>query len=229
MQDRSPEEWDRLIDAIDPPSLLLVIEGRMSAALRSRFTPEDIWQEALLHAWRDRERCEWRGLKAFRSWLLTIIDNRIREAADHFAAIKRGGDRPAEPFSSLAARNGNNGSADGSWSGIVQQSTTPSRIAMLREQAEAIRAALASLPDDVRDVVRLRLIEQLSIGEIADQLGIGASAVRHRFRRGAEQFAARLRESLASRTGAVAARMGEAPAAPARAATIPRPESSPGE
>lgn len=38
----------------------------MSAALRRRHTSEDIWQETLLHAWRDRDRCEWRGLKSNR-------------------------------------------------------------------------------------------------------------------------------------------------------------------
>ena len=52
--------------------------------------------------------------------------------------------------------------------------------------------ALRSLPDDVRDVVRLRLFDDLPIGEIATSLGIGESAVRHRFRAGAEMYRARV-------------------------------------
>lgn len=188
-----PHEWDRVIDAIDPPALLLVIEGRMSAAMRSRFTPEDIWQEALLHAWRDRGRYEWRGVKAFRNLLLTIIDHRIHEAADYLAAQKRGG-KPERVFSALSA------AGDGSFGPDVPRSTTPSRIAVQREQAEAIRSALNDLPDDLREVVRLRLIEQLPIEEIAARLQLGPSAVRHRFRKGAEIYAARLRQRLGSQT-----------------------------
>lgn len=72
----------------------------MSAALRRRHTPEDIWQETLLHAWRDRARYEWRGFKSFRFWLMFIIDNRICAAAAHERAAKRGGSTPV-PFSAF--------------------------------------------------------------------------------------------------------------------------------
>lgn len=199
----TPQDWDRLIDALDPPALLLVIEGRMSASLRQHSSPEDVWQEALLHAWRDRGSCEWRGLKAFRAWLLTIIDNRIRDAADYLSAQKRGGKPPAV-FSSLAPKGGDTG-GDSAFGPEVPQSTTPSRIALHREQAEAIRSALAELPEELRDIVRLRLIEQLPIDEIAARRQLGPSAVRHRFRKGAELYAARLRQMLASRTAHAAA------------------------
>ncbi len=215
MQDHSPQEWDRLIDALDPPGLLLVIEARMSPTLRRHCTPEDIWQEALLHAWRDRDRLEWRGLKAFRAWLVTVIDNRIRDAADHLAAQKRGGGKPAALFSALAGRSGDT-AGDAALGLDVPQSTTPSRIAVHREQAEAIRAALAELSDELREIVRLRLIEQLSIDEIASRLQLGPSAVRHRFRRGAEIYAARLRDMLASRTAPTAAHV-RPPATPGAA------------
>jgi DNA-directed RNA polymerase specialized sigma24 family protein len=53
----------------------------MSRSLKARLRPEEILQESLLHAWRDRRQAEWRGLRAFRSWLLSIIDNRIRVVA----------------------------------------------------------------------------------------------------------------------------------------------------
>jgi DNA-directed RNA polymerase specialized sigma24 family protein len=82
------------------------------------------------------------------------------------------------------------------------QSTTPSRIAMYREQAAAMAAALASLPEDLGEVVRLRLIDQRSMGEIAASLGIGVEAVRHRLRRGAAAYHRRLHQALVSRSGA---------------------------
>ncbi len=185
-------DWDDLIEAVDPASLLVVIETRMSAPLRRALAAEDILQDALLHAWRDRAACEWRGLRSFRSWLLTIIDNRIREAADRHAAAKRGGGREPVPLIAPAQP----GDSESAWG--PADSTTPSRVAMFREQAEAIRAALSKLPDELRDVVRLRLFDQLSLEEIATRLDLGESAVRHRFRKGAEIYQHRLRAMLAS-------------------------------
>lgn len=184
--------WTRLIDAIGPAALLILIETRISAALRATVAAEDILQDALLHAWRDRERHEWRGLRAFRAWLVAIIENRIRDAADRVAARKRGnGSIPL----TLDHRPPAGATTMSVWAGPVA-STTPSRAAAAREEAELMRAALEALPEEVREVVRLRLFEQLSVAAIAARLDIGPSAVRHRFRRGAELYQAALKHCL---------------------------------
>lgn len=188
----SAQAWDHLIESLNPASLLVVIDSRMSTMLRRRLSAEDIFQESLLHAWRDRRKCEWKGVRSFRSWLLTIIDNRIREAADYQSAQKRGGGQ--EPIAFSAMRSDSDEAAFG-----PAGSTTPSRLAIYQEQAAAMRAALERLPEEVREVVRLRLFEQLEIAEIAQQLTIGESAVRHRFRRGAELYHQLLKEAIASR------------------------------
>ena len=206
LRSESPVAWDDLIQAAGPPSLLVVIESRMSAALRRRIAPEDIFQEALLHAWRDRARCEWRGVKAFRSWLLSIIDHRIRDAADREDAEKRGGGRAV-----VSINTGESGSFSGTGAGqpvmppALVASTTPSRVAIYREQAQAMRAAIEALPDELREVVRLRLFEQRTIEQIAAQLSLGEAAVRHRFRKGAEAYQRRLTAALASRSHSPAA------------------------
>lgn len=192
----SPSAWDSLIEAVGPASLLVVIESRLSPALRRQTTPEDVFQEALLHAWRDRARCEWRGIRSFRSWLLSIIDNRIREAADRLGAEKRGGGREPVVASALSGDTSGGSTADGLWPAI---STTPSRVAIFREQAAAMQAALSELPEESREVVRLRLFEQLQIEEVAARLSLGESAVRHRFRKGAELYHCRLKAALATR------------------------------
>lgn len=188
----APTAWDSLIESVGPASLLLIIESRMSAVLKRSLTAEDILQESLMHAWRDRQRCQWHGIRSFRSWLLTIIDHRIHEAADSLGAQKRGGGREAIAFSAMR-----DGSSEGTFGPIG--STTPSRIAIYHEQAAAMRMALERLSEDVRDVVRLRLFEQLEIAEIAQRLGIGENAVRHRFRTGAEIYHRLLKEVIASR------------------------------
>jgi RNA polymerase sigma factor (sigma-70 family) len=190
-----PRVWDELLEAIGPASLLVVIESRLGNTLRRRHTAEDVYQEAVLRAWRDREKVEWRGVRAFRSWMLTVIDNRIRDLAEREGAQKRGG---ADGELRAADLRGVAGAAPAPLGGMV--TTSPSRVAIYREQAEAMRDAVGSLPHDVREVVRLRLFEQLRVEDIAGRLGIGPSAVRHRFRRGAELYHERLIASLAGST-----------------------------
>lgn len=191
----APEVWDRLIEVINPASLLVVIEARLSGALKRRLAPEDIWQDALLHVWRDRHQCQWRGIRSFRAWVLTIIENRIREAAAREQAEKRGGGNHPLPFSAVADPSDTTAGFAG-----PAGSTTPSRVAIYQEQAAVMKAALASLPEDVREIVRLRLLEQLTIDAIADRLGLGESAVRHRFRKGAELYQRRLLTEFATRS-----------------------------
>ncbi len=66
LQSPSPEVWNDLLIAVGPASLLLAIETRMSHALRSRHSVEDVFQEAMLHAWRDRGTCRWSGIRRSR-------------------------------------------------------------------------------------------------------------------------------------------------------------------
>ena len=188
----APEVWDELLEAIGPASLLVVIEGRMGKAVRRRHSAEDVFQEAVLHAWRDRAMCQWRGVRAFRSWMLTIIDNRIRDLADRERAQKRGGPNGEVAESELGAATG---MRFGLPQGIV--TTTPSKVAIYREQAAAMREAIEGLDEAVREVVRLRLFEHRTVSEISEELEIGESAVRHRFRKGAEAYHHRLMRSLA--------------------------------
>lgn len=184
-----PRDWERLVESLGPASLLVAIESRMSPALLARLSAEDVLQETLLQLWRDRERIEWRDTKSFRSLVLSIADHRIHDAADREFAQKRGGANGIEqPDSQDSTPFGACGS------------TTPSRVAMAREQADAMRAALAMLPDDVRDVVRMRLFDELSTKEVADRLGLGLSATKHRFLRGAQLYRDRLAAELSSRS-----------------------------
>lgn len=179
--------WERLTAAIHIPSLLVVVESRMSAFLRSRLAPEDILQDAFAHAWRDRASFRWQGVGSFRAWMLGIIDHRIQDAAAREGALKRGGARAAGPLDDRPPPE-------------ACHSTTASRLAIHREAVEAMKEALASLPPDLETVVRLRLFEQIPTEQIALRLGIGHAAVRHRLRRGSLLYREAVRARLASRS-----------------------------
>ncbi|MBS0195270.1 MAG: RNA polymerase sigma factor [Planctomycetes bacterium] len=192
----APAAWDALVAAARPAALLVAIEHRMSDSLRAHTTPEDVLQDALLRAWRDRAGFEWRGVRAFRAWLLTIIDHRIKDLVSARNTLKRGGGRIGVSLDAPA---------DDTSAGVphaVLVSTTPSRIALYREQAACMREALAQVHPDLRDVVRLRLFEQASPDRIASELGIGVAAVRHRLRRGAEEYESALSRLLSIRSRA---------------------------
>ncbi len=196
----SAKAWEELIESVGPAGLLVVIERRMSASLRRRLAAEDLLQETLMHAWRDRKAVQWRGLRSFRAWLLTIADNRIRDAATRESALKRGGDSPAIAFSAMPPESHSDPgipSAD-----ALVDSATPSWIAAHKEHAGAIREALDRVPAELRDVIYLRLLEQHSAEETAARLGITPSAVRYRLRKGTEIYRNYLRAAIGSRTRA---------------------------
>jgi RNA polymerase sigma factor (sigma-70 family) len=188
LQSNLPADWDALLQAISPASLLVAVQMRLGPNLASRYQPEDILQEALLSAWRDRHQHQWTGFRGFRAWLLVIIDNRIRDLADHAAAVKRGGHCTQRPL------------VEGSAMGMIQ-STTASRIAGYREEASVVLEALRTIPGDQAELIRLRLIEQMTITDIALHLKVGESAVQHRFRKAAEAYHARLKAVSLQRFG----------------------------
>lgn len=190
--------WEELVESMGPASLLVVIESRMSPELRRRLSPEDVLQEALLHAWRDRARCEWRGVAAYRAWFLTVIDNRLRDAGKREGAARRDARREV----SFEPRPGSEASrAEGELPELALTST-PLRRALVRERAEVMKAALAALPGELREVVRLRVFEERCTEDVARELGIGLSAAKHRFRKGAALYRERLQHEWATRSGA---------------------------
>lgn len=188
--------WSSLVDAARPASILVAIASRLGD-LSGRLAPEDVWQETLLRAWRARADHKWQGVAAFRQWLVRIAENCLEDARAYEHAHKRDLTRTVSWQLPARDQSGDTRALE-PWG-----STTPSRVAIERERARAMEAALASLPEDVREVVRLRLFEDLPLVEIAARLEIGESGVRHRFRRGTELFAGRLRALLRESTSPV--------------------------
>lgn len=188
-----PAQWDQLIDSIRPAAMLVVIASSMGKRLRSHCTPEDIWQETLAHAWKARGQYRWQGSAAFRAWIFEIARNRIRDAARKLQTEKRGAGRPAARFSELGSGLSSSGSGF-----LPPDSVTPSRILMHAEKAAAMQKALAALPPDIGAVVRMHLLEGLTMEVIARRLGIGISAAWRRFRKGSAIYSKKLSDLTSS-------------------------------
>lgn len=182
--------WEQLLASANPAHLLISIERRMGPALLTHASPDDVLQETLVAAWNDRARFVAGGPRAFRLWLLTIAEHRIKGLADHHRAAKRGGGIAKADILESRDQAVN-----------LPNSATPSRLARHREQAAALRVALDSLDDQVREIVVLRVVEQLELNEIAQQTGLGTSLIRRRLRHGAELLRQRLTSVLGSASG----------------------------
>ncbi len=186
---RDPTEWGRLVESLDVASVFVVINSWLGPKLRGPLSAEDIWQDTLWCSWRDREQHEWRGLSAWRVWLLSIAQNRVRDAGRLLGRTKRGGAHHTAPFSTLAERE--------SVSQMLPPgSTTPSRVAGFRERARAMEAALESLDPDLRVVVQMRLFEEVPIREVAEHLKLPLSTAKDRLLRGVTSYRHRLRQLL---------------------------------
>lgn len=186
---RDPHEWGRLVESLDVASIFVVIGSWLSPKLRAQVTIDDIWQETLWCSWRDRDQHVWDNLAAWRRWLLSIAHNRVRDAGRTMGRQKRGGEATTAAFSVLAGND--------SVSALLPPgSTTPSRVAGFRERAKAMEQALATLEPELRQVVQLRLFEEVPMRDVAEQLGLPLSTAKERLLRGVTRYRHRLRQLL---------------------------------
>jgi RNA polymerase sigma factor (sigma-70 family) len=186
-----PSSWGRLIDSIDAANVFVLIGGWLGPKARLEISVEDIWQETLWMAWRDRQQHEWVNLTRYRGWLLGIARHRVFEAVRSRSRLKRGGQVQTRPLSMLGA--------DGIGF-LPPQSTTPSRVASNVERARILERALGELDEPLREVVRLRLFEELGSQETATRLGVPLSTVKERFVRGTARYRAALSRLLGEST-----------------------------
>lgn len=120
-----------------------------------RDVAEELTQETLLRAWRNRHRL--RDADKVRVWVFRIALNQWR---DHCRRLRTGGRRLELTDCELT----NEASAD-----IAAEQ---------KEDVARTMAAMKTLPDRQRDVLYLHACEGLAIGEIADLLEIAPGAVK---------------------------------------------------
>jgi RNA polymerase sigma factor (sigma-70 family) len=200
-----PHRWGELIDSFDAAGVFVVIASWIGPRWRPDLSVEDVWQETLWMAWRDRHQHQWVDLARYRAWLLSIARNRVHDMVRAAARGKRGGNTVTARFSDL-------GGPDTVGALLPGQSTTPSRTASHLERARLFERVLAALPEELADMVRLRVFEEVSTQEAANRLRIPLSTAKHRLVRGMQAYREGLARELGTVSGAPPA-AGEAPAA----------------
>jgi RNA polymerase sigma-70 factor (ECF subfamily) len=162
---------DYLVEVRKP--LLAYIERQLGTALRRKVEVEDIFQEVSVEAVRALAGADFAHRDPF-SWLCQIAERRIIDAHRRFfGAEKRDAQRE------VALGTPGESSQHAALVDLLVASMTSPTQALSRKGREArLFAALASLAEEQREVLRLRYAEGLPTKEIAERLGKSDGAVR---------------------------------------------------
>jgi RNA polymerase sigma-70 factor (ECF subfamily) len=145
------------------------VARRICGDLRRLVTADDVLHQTFVRAAQGIGRFEPRHEGAFRGWLTTIADNLIRDAEKRKRRERRAWAQPGpDPKSS--------------WAALVEKiagdGSSPSVRTQRRENSRRLRAALAVLPEDHREVIERYYLQEQSLAEIAEAMGGSKGSIR---------------------------------------------------
>jgi RNA polymerase sigma-70 factor (ECF subfamily) len=139
---------------------------------------EDVFQETFLQLFTSRESFD--TSRALRPWLFTIAINKARDALrkqQRTAATSLGTlSEPADMSISDAVNT------------LTSYDTTPYDEVEKNETADLVRQVIATLPENLREILVLGYFEQFSYKQMAEMLGIPIGTVKSRLHTAVVQF-----------------------------------------
>jgi RNA polymerase sigma factor (sigma-70 family) len=131
---------------------------------------QDVWQRVIA------ARAGWQPDAAFTTWLFRIAHNRLN---DHWRAARHRPPAPGDAEERVAR---------------MSDTRTPETQLSEFEQRRRLQLAMEQLPDEQREVLQLRLEQELSLEEIAEITGVGRETVKSRLRYAMDKLRAGLSE-----------------------------------
>ena len=119
---------------------------------------QDVWQRVV------SARASWKPDAGFATWLYTIAHHRL---GDHWRSLKHRPAAPSDADERLAR---------------VTDPDTPERVLSEFERRRQLQLALDDLPEEQREVLLLRLEQELTLEEIGTITGVGRETVKSRLR-----------------------------------------------
>lgn len=129
---------------------------------------QDVWQRVIA------AHGSWQPDAGFSTWLFTIAHHRL---GDHWRSLKHRPSAPNDADERLARL------ADGQ---------SPERVLSEFERRRHLQLALDDLPDEQREVLLLRLEQEMTLEEIGHVTGTGRETVKSRLRYAMDKLRARL-------------------------------------
>jgi RNA polymerase sigma-70 factor (ECF subfamily) len=162
--------------------LKLLARLQIDRQLQRKLDASDVVQDLLLHAHRAFANFRGRSEEELLAWLRQILATCLARCARHYRGTKRRQvqlERDLEEELMDASR-----AIDAK---LIQHST-PSHSALRRERGVLLANALARLPEDYREAIVLRYLEDLSFPEIAERMHRSVDSVRKLWTRGLAQL-----------------------------------------
>lgn len=162
-RDRDPAALEQFFDRVFPR-----VYGTVARLIRPREAAEDVCQEAFYRIHRAIDRMD-PDRDPF-PWILTIALNCCRK---HWSSRAE----------SEARRTATLDDPEGIGPRLSADGPSPEDVRRAQDRETAVAAALAALPEPLREAVVLHVHSGLGHDEIADLLGIGHAAARKRYSR----------------------------------------------
>ena len=129
---------------------------------------QDVWQKVIA------ARTGWKPDAGFSSWLYTIAHHRL---GDYWRGLKHSPVAPGDTEERLAR---------------LADPDTPERVMSDFERRRELQLALDELPEEQREVLLLRLEQELTLEEIGEITGVGRETVKSRLRYAMDKLRARV-------------------------------------
>jgi RNA polymerase sigma-70 factor, ECF subfamily len=146
----------------------------------NRETAADLLQETFTRVWQHLEQARGVPVERRRYWLLATARNLVLDMRRRHEVRSRHETALQEQAHQL------------------QQSDNPETAVLRKEQLSAIDAAIAALPDDLRLVLTLHLLGEMTSAQIGDLLQRPSGTVRYQLSQARKSLAAQLRRDDAN-------------------------------
>jgi RNA polymerase sigma-70 factor (ECF subfamily) len=143
----------------------LLARVEIGRRLRTKLDASDVVQETFLEAHRNFANFRGSGEPEFVAWLRGILAARIANLVRHYVGTQARDVRREQGLEINLDQ-----SSRALDRGLFSLQGSPSQNAARREQGVLLAQALARLPEEYRDVVVLRHLEELSFPEVAERM-----------------------------------------------------------
>jgi RNA polymerase sigma-70 factor (ECF subfamily) len=154
--------------------LLLLARMQIGRQLQGKLDTEDLIQEASVAAYRGIQRFRGTTDVEFRAWLRQILAGVLANQVRRYRGTLRRDARLERTLNEDLDR-----SSQAIDRALISAHSTPSQRASRSEQAVRLADALGNLPDDYRQVIVLRQLEELSFAEVAVRMDRTEHSVRN--------------------------------------------------
>ena len=151
----------------------MLANWEIDSRFQGKFSASDAVQQTLLEAWRNWDQCRATEPRQRLAWLRQILAHQLAHLARHYAGTqKRDVAREVSLDQSLAR------SSLRLERMLAAPTVSPSDQLQAEERRCRLAKVLQRLPDDYRQVLLLRHLDELSHEEIAERMNRSAGAVR---------------------------------------------------